>query len=217
MLNIFFYHNRKYLLLGLYLLLSISFMISKSDKINLNIKSYINTVISPFRIVIDSLTKTVDNFWISIAELNILKKELTITKHQLEKLKGASIEIHELKRENAHLRTTLDIKTKIEYTTVYAEIIARDPSNYSSVFIINKGKQHGIKRNMPVVTYQHGIEGVVGKVIEVSKASSKILPITEIGSYIGSMLSALRYTGLIRGQGRVEEYLLFDYIDKEAV
>ena len=217
MLNIFFYHNRKYLMLGLYLLISISFMISKSDKVNLNIKSYINTFISPLQVVINSLTKTVDNFWISIAELNYLRKELTITKHKLGKLKGDSIEISELKKENIHLRSILDIKTRIEYKTVYAEIIARDPSNYSSIFIINKGTQHGIKRNMPVVTYQQGIEGLAGKIIETSKQSSKILPITGIGSYVGSMLSELRHTGLIRGQGRVEEYLIFDYVDKEAI
>lgn len=217
MLSIFFYHNRKYLLLGFYFLISISFMISKSDRVNLNIKSHINSVISPFQKVINSFSKTVNTFWSSISELDQIKKELTITKHQLDKMQGASIEIQELKRENAHLRSILDIKTRIEYQTIYAEIIARDPSNYSSVFIINKGSKTNIRRNMPVITYQHGIIGVVGKIIETSKHSSKVQPITGIGSYIGSMLSSLRYTGIIRGQGPVEDYLLFDYVDKEAI
>ena len=115
------------------------------------------------------------------------------------------------------MRSRLDIKTKINYDTVYAEIIARDPSNYYSVFIINKGYNHDIERSMPVVTYQHGIKGVVGKVLETSKNSSKVLPITGVGSYIGAMLSTLRYTGLIQGQGPTDDYLLFNYVDKEAI
>ncbi len=217
MLNIFFYHNRKYLLLGFYVLFSISFMISKSEKINLNVKSHINSVIFPIQKIINSLSETFDNFWVSISELNKIKTELTRTKHQLEKMKGASGEITELKRENEHLRSILDIKTRIEYKTVYAEIIARDPSNYSSVFIINKGYIDNIKRNMPVITYQQGIVGIVGKVIETSRHSAKILPITGIGSYMGGMLSILRYSGIIRGQGKMDEHLIFDYIDKEAI
>lgn len=191
-------------------------MITKSEKVNINIKSAIGTIVYPVQNAMGSLAKTIDNFWVSIEELNILKKELLITKNQLEKLKGASVEIQELKRENEHLRTILDIKTKIEYKTVYGEIIARDPSNYYSAFIINKGSKQGITRNMPVIAYQQGIEGVVGKTIEVSQYSAKILPITGLGSYLGGMLATLRYVGLIKGQGPVEEHLAFDYIDKNA-
>ena len=217
MLSIFFYHNRKYLLLGVYLLFSTAFMISRSEKVNINVKSFINTLISPFHFIINSATKTVNNFWFSIKELNKIKRELVITKNQLGKLQDASIEIAELERENKHLRSILDIKTRLEYDTVYAEIIARDPSNYYSVFVINKGSTHGIERNMPVVTYQHGIKGIVGKILETSKISSKVLPIIGIGSYIGAMLFALRNTGLIRGLGPSEDFLQLDYINKSAI
>ncbi len=217
MLSIFFYHNRKYLLLGVYLLFSTAFMISRSENVNINVKSSINNLIAPFHFIINSATKTIDNFWISIEELNKIKKELIITRNQLEKLKGTSIEIAELERENKHLRSILDIKTRIEYNTVYAEIIARDPSNYYSVFVINKGSLHGIKRNMPVVTYQHGTKGVVGKILESSRKSCKVLPITGIGNYVGAMLFTLRYTGLTQGLGSSEDYLLFDYVDKNAI
>lgn len=217
MINTFFYNYRKYLLLGFYLIISIAFMISKSEKVNINIKSAINSVIYPFHSMINSTKKTIDNFWVSIEELNILKKELMTTRHEVERLKGASVEIEELKKENEHLRSILEIKTKIEYPTIYAEIIGRDPSNYYYIFIINKGANSGIKRNMPVITYQDGIEGVVGKVIEVSKNSAKILPINGIGSYIGGMLSGLRYIGIIKGQGQLDDNLHFDYIDKNAI
>lgn len=216
MIEIFFYEKGKYLLLGFYLLISVSFMITRSEKVNINIKSGVNTVIYPFHYTINSLAKTVDSFWVSIEELNMMKRELLITKNQLEKLKSASFEIQELKRENERLRTILDIKTRIEYKTVFAEIIARDPSNNYSVFVINKGSRHGLERNMPVISYQQGLEGIVGKTIEVSRGSAKILPVTGLGSYTGCMHAALRNIGLIRGQGPTEEYLLFDYLDKNA-
>ncbi len=86
MLSIFLYHNRKYLLLGVYLLFSTAFMISKSEKVNINVKSFINTLISPSHFIINSATKPVNNFWFSIKELNKIKREMIITKNQLEKV-----------------------------------------------------------------------------------------------------------------------------------
>lgn len=217
MLRDFFYQNRKYLLLGFYLIISVAFMISRSEKVNINVKAAVNNVIYPFQAIVYSSTITMNKFWISIEELNILKKELINTQNQVEKLKGASVEMEELKKENERLRTILEIKTKMEYPTVYAEIISRDPSNYYSTFIINVGSHSNIKRNMPVITYQNGIEGVVGKIVEVSANSAKVLPITGVGSYIGGMLSTQRNIGIIRGQGPLGNYLIFDYIDKNTV
>ncbi len=217
MIRFFFYEKREYVLLISYLLISLSFMIVKSPKANKTIKNVVTSISYPLQISINFLSDTVNNFWLSVNELNKTKKELAILKQQLQKLETASIEINELKRENERLRLLLENKKKIDYPTVYAEIIARDPSNYYSSFIINAGENVGIDINMPVITYQNGIKGVVGKTIEVYRKSAKVLPIIAVGSYMGAMLSTLRYIGVIKGVGAKGDYLLLDYISKDAI
>ncbi len=217
MIRFFFYEKREYVLLVSYLLISLSFMIVKSPKANKTIKNVVNSISYPLQISINFLSDSVNNFWLSVNELNKTKKELAILKQQLQKLKTASIEINELRRENERLRLLLENKKKIDYPTVYAEIIARDPSNYNSSFIINAGENVGVDINMPVITYQNGIKGVVGKTIEVYRKSAKVLPIIAVGSYMGAMLSTLRYIGVIKGVGAKGDYLLLDYISKDAI
>jgi len=191
-------------------------MIAKSDKVNINIKSAAITIISPLQKVVNDISNASENFWNSIEELKKVKKELIRTREELERLKEASIEIEELKKENERLRYILENQKKINFKTVYAEIIARDPSNYYSSFMINKGKNYGIEINMPVITYQGNQKGVVGKIIEVAPNSSKVLPITGVGSFIGAMLMDLRYAGIIKGVGKTADYLVLEYINKEA-
>ncbi len=217
MLQFFFYENKSYILLVVYMLVSLSFIIVKSPKANKTVKTVVNKINYPVQVTVDYFSKSVNGFWESINELNKIKRELVITKQQLEKLKTASIEINELKRENARLRFLLENKKKISYPTVYAEIIARDPSNYYYSFTINAGKNVGIKVNMPVITYQNGKKGIVGKTIEVYSETSKVLPLIGVGSYIGAMLSALRYTGVIKGIGARGDFLLLDYISRDAI
>lgn len=198
------------------MLVSISFMIARSEKVNVNIKSVAIMFIAPFQHLVNNISKTTENFWNSIDELKKVKKELIQTREELEKLKEASIEIEELKKENERLRYVLENQRKIDYQTVYAEIIGRDPSNYYSAFIINKGKKHGLKIDMPVIAYQGNQKGVVGKIIEVSHNFSKVLPITGVGSFIGAMLMNSRHTGIIKGMGKTADYLLLEYVNKEA-
>jgi len=213
----FFYRYKNYLLFVLYILISISFIISRSDKINVNVKAAVNNSILPLQKLVYNTSESTKNFWNSIEEVKKLKREITTVREQLERLKEASIEIEELKKENDRLRYFLENKKKLDYNSVYAEIIGRDPSNYYSTFFINKGKSDGIIINMPVVSYQGNQKGVVGKIVEVSSHYAKVLPITGIGSYIGAMLYDTRDTGILKGLGKDVEYINLEYISKNAI
>ncbi|MBN1897789.1 MAG: rod shape-determining protein MreC [Spirochaetes bacterium] len=212
----FLYQYRQYLVLGVYVLISVAFMIAKSDRVNVNLKSAAISLISPLQKVVNNVSEASENFWNSIEELKKVKKELVRSREELEKLKGANIEIEELKKENERLKFTLENQKKIEFQTAYAEIIAKDPSNYYSSFIINKGKSQGIKINMPVIAYQGNQKGLVGKIIEVSAGSSKVLPVTGVGSFVGAMMADLRYTGIIKGMGKTSDHVVLEYINKDA-
>ncbi len=84
--------------------------------------------------------------------------------------------------------------------------------------MVNKGSVDGVKRDMAVIAYQNGLQGLVGKVVLVNKYTSTVKPILDSSLYIAAMFQKSRYTGLISGDSEDNsEYLIMKYINKEAM
>lgn len=77
-------------------------------------------------------------------------------------------EIEELK-DQLKLNSTLT-----EYTPINATILSRNKSYWFNTLTIDKGKKHGIKKDMAVITSK----GLIGKISKVSNLSSEIKLIT---------------------------------------
>ena len=152
----------------------------------------------------------------SINELKNLKKEYDKTLAKLNEYETMDKNIVEIRKENALLKEQLDFSRDFEISHVPAEIIAKDPVNLFSSFMINKGKRHGIRKGMPVTAYQNGIIGLVGKVIEAGYGSSIIIPIYDSTSFVASRFQETRYEGLINGLGGNDRNLIMNYVKKTA-
>ena len=80
-----------------------------------------------------------------------------------------------LAAENKQLKAALKLKdTLTGYSLINASVIFRSPDTWSDLLVINKGSSSGIAKNQAVMCGG----GVIGRVIEVSAASSKIELIT---------------------------------------
>lgn len=80
-----------------------------------------------------------------------------------------------LAAENKQLKAALKLKdTLTGYSLINASVISRSPDTWSDLLVINKGSSSGIAKNQAVMCGG----GVIGRVIEVSVASSKIELIT---------------------------------------
>lgn len=91
-----------------------------------------------------------DTFFSNIKELKAENENLKNENSELEK-KARELEI--VKAENEILKEYVNLKDKYsEYTTLPAEVIQRDLSNYSKVIVINAGKKDGIDVNMTVIS-----------------------------------------------------------------
>jgi rod shape-determining protein MreC len=110
----------------------------------------------------------------------------------------------------------LGFSESLGYKHIAAELIGRDPDNLFSAFVINKGKQAGVMNNMPVIAYQNGMQGLVGKVIQAGQFESLVMPLYDVSSFVASRLSELRYEGIVEGQGSPEMPLLMRFIQKRA-
>ena len=74
-------------------------------------------------------------------------------KNENSELEKKARELEIVKAENETLKEYVNLKDKYsEYTTLPAEVIQRDLSNYSKVIVINAGKKDGIDVNMTVIS-----------------------------------------------------------------
>lgn len=152
----------------------------------------------------------------SIAELRRLKKDYDSLSKKLEEYSNLERGYADLRSENDRLKEQLGFSANLSYDRISARIVAKDPENIYASLVINKGSEAGIHKNMPVVAFQNGQEGLVGRVIEVGRGSSIVVPLYDSSSYIAARLATNRYEGLITGRGVADEPLIMKYVNKRA-
>jgi rod shape-determining protein MreC len=123
----------------------------------------------------------------------------------------------DLREENKRLKAQLGFAEDIAYQRIAARIVAKDPENLYSTIMIDKGIGDGIRKNMPVIAFQDGMEGLVGRVIEVGRGTSKIVPLYDAKSFVAARFSGgSRTEGLVGGQGSPDNPLLMRFVKKRT-
>jgi rod shape-determining protein MreC len=118
------------------------------------------------------------------------------------KLTLENSELKEEHLENFRLRALLEFRSELEYRVISAEVVAAEPNRplgRGSV-LINKGKEEGIKRNMPVLN----LYGLVGKIEEVSPHRSTVQLMLDPDFRVSALDQRSRVFGIIKpypGQG----------------
>ncbi|MDP3729908.1 MAG: rod shape-determining protein MreC [Candidatus Omnitrophota bacterium] len=124
------------------------------------------------------------------------REESKILHDRLDLLTRMSEETKAISDDNARLRNLLDFRKTIPYTSIPAQVIGRDPSNWSNSLIIDKGSSSGIKTNMAVISTR----GLVGRIVETGRLSSKALLITDPNLKVGVLIRRNRQGGILTGR-----------------
>lgn len=152
----------------------------------------------------------------SIAELRRLQAIHNDLLAQVESLTNQQHLFSELRGENERLNGLLGFHETRSYTSVAGKIIAKDPENLYATFVVDKGSANGIRKNQAVVAYQDGMEGLVGKVLEVSPGTCVVVPLYDSATYVAVRLERSRYEGLVVGSGSEDDPLVMKYVKKRA-
>jgi rod shape-determining protein MreC len=171
---------------------------------------------SGFRNGIHEVSSFVSRTVLSVRELATLRREYAELVDRIARYEELERNAAEIRQENRRLREQLGFSESLGYKHIAAELIGRDPDNLFSAFVINKGKQAGVVNNMPVIAYQNGVQGLVGKVIQAGQFESLVMPLYDVSSFVASRLSELRYEGIVEGQGSPDIPLLMRFIQKRA-
>ncbi|MCQ2597975.1 MAG: rod shape-determining protein MreC [Treponema sp.] len=204
-------------LLVILLLISGLMLGFSSKSFVLNFKKVGFSVLSTAEKGVVTVTRGIRNTFNSAKELRQLKKDYDSLVEKLENYEQMQRSNADIRKENERLKDQLGFSIYMEEKNIPCQIISRDLDNLYSYLTINKGSVNGIRKNMPVVAFQNGSQGLVGKVVEVGPLTSQIMPVYNLNCIVSSRIQNSREIGLVSGNGDPNLPLSMQYIRKRTI
>ena len=195
---------------------SILFLFFSTEGFVVSLKTAGFSAVSAVQSGIHSVTTFFSDTVTAINELRVLKREYDALQDQLRNYEELQRENVDIKRENDTLRDLLNFSEEQTYKNIPAEIIAKDPDALYSGITINKGIKDGVKKDMPVVAFQGGTTGLVGRIVRVGQTTSMIIPVYDYQSYVSCRTQKTRDEGIVNGNGADAPFLTMRYVKKRA-
>ncbi len=193
--------KRKYSLFALALMFVLvlaffSYQLKFSQKPGL-LRKIVLEISSPLEAAINDSVAGVEETWRRYLFLYGLTDENKRLRETNARLTRKVIEYREAHLENIRLRRLLAFKEKLGYETVAAGIVRRDMAGFIKTMMIDRGESDGIRKGQPVVVET----GLVGRVIEATWHTSRVLLLTDENSNVDALVQGTRANGILRGTG----------------
>lgn len=186
--------HRKRLLLFLFIMIVLGIMTYQSTRQPLVPLRFLSGVLNVFYEAKDSALEFVRA---PFRRMFLREEENRRLRDELSRLMQERQKWQEAFRENEKLRALLALKEqKHDYVTA-ARVIARRVDQWSNTFVLDKGLQDGIRKDMVAVTDR----GLVGKISDVSTSYAYLLLLTDINFSSAARLQAGRTEGVLSGTG----------------
>jgi rod shape-determining protein MreC len=152
-------------------------------------------VVTPFEKAFVWSWGGVGNMWRNYVYLRGVRQENRELKEQIEQLRLEQVRLNGDAEQARRLQLLLGFKEQFISKTIAAQVIGSSGSEQSRAIYIDKGTDHGIDKDMPVIT----ADGVVGKVLRAYGSTSQVLLIDDQTSGVGAILEKSRLQGVLRG------------------
>ncbi|MEE1211911.1 MAG: rod shape-determining protein MreC [Treponema sp.] len=203
--------------LVLYILFSGIMLTFSSGSFVLNFKQLGFSTLGAIERGVHGIVYGIGSSFSAVRELAQLRKEYEVLTKQLADYEQMRRSNAEIKKENERLKEQLGFSTSLEEKNYPARIISRDSDNLYAAITIDKGSLVGIKKNMPVIAYQSGNSGLVGKVIQVGAFTSQVMPVYNLNCTVSCRIQNTRDIGLVSGNGNQDEPLKMSYVRKRVL
>ncbi len=114
---------------------------------------------------------------------------------EVEQLTAQVSQLREQMIVSEQLAQMMDFQKQATMETVAARVIGRNATNWYRAIIIDKGREHGIQKEMGVVTST----GVVGRVVNVNPSTAVVLLLMDPNVAIAGMIQRSRDEGIVQG------------------
>jgi len=154
--------------------------------------------IAPAAAVLSRVESVVVGAWSFLHEIGTLRTENARLRREVGLLREENGRLLPAGEENARLRALLAFKQQQPYETIAARVIGRDPSDWFSTVVVDRGTAAGIRRNDAVLTS----DGLVGHVIEAGPSWTRVVLLPDPRSAVGVVVVRSREAGVAEGQGQ---------------
>lgn len=172
------------------------------------VRSGAREVLSPLQGIAGAVTRPLGDIVQGVIHRGDLEAENAQLRAQLEEARGAAAEAEDAQRERRALLDIQDLDFAGDIPNVPARVISSTPSNFELAVVIDRGTDHGIAQDMPVVSGA----GLVGRITEVSSNRSVVRLLTDLTFSVGVRFTSSGDVGVATGRGR-DEPMRVDLID----
>lgn len=169
--------------------------------------SVIFKALTPLQVASSHAINRIRQKWKVYIDLRNVYEENQRLKQQIRGLQYKYSNYKEIELDNKRLKKLLGFDIKPQLPSLCAEVIALDSSNFSNTISINKGSNHGLDIDMPVICPQ----GVVGKIIKITPWASQVQLLIDGNSALAAMDQRSRVRGVVAGLGK--HYCHLKYVD----
>jgi rod shape-determining protein MreC len=129
---------------------------------------------------------------------------------QIDYLKTAGVEqlqndLQELKNQNQQLKQLANYSATVPTKGILAPVVLHSADNWWQQIVIGRGSDDGIAIDHIVV----GTGGVVGRIVNVSPHTSRVLLVSDPSNRMGVLISRTRNMGILRGTRSNQAVLQF--------
>jgi rod shape-determining protein MreC len=171
------------------------------------VKGLVDFALTPFQTAMLRTEESIKSGWKGYVYLVGLKEENEELKEDIRILVEENNRLKEDVQLNIRLKELVAFKESAPFSTVAAEILGFNRGGgWTRTVSLNKGAVDGIERDMTLLSP----DGVVGRIVDVSRSVSTALLVTDPRSNIDVILQRTRVKGVVEGYG--SEGLLLKYV-----
>ena len=174
------------------------------------VEQLIIEIAAPFQKLIRQTINATRDFWTNYFYLVDVRRENERLKQEMDSLRRENSQYKELLTAHERLRSLLQFREVVDKPVVAAQVIGMDPTGWFKSVIIDKGKNAGLKWDMPVVN----ASGVVGRIVSVSNNYAKVLLIIDQNSSLDCLTQRSRDRGMVKGTSG--QLCKMDYVAKSS-
>lgn len=172
-------------------------------------ESLSNKMSNPIQIAFTNIKNKLQGNSTFFETMDALRAENERLESENSKLSEQLIQFEVLQAENETLKEKMNLTEKYSnYTTVAADVINKDISNYGSTIVLNVGTKNGINKGMTVIADK----GLVGYVISTTDSTSKVKVITDPASTVSCNISTTEESVICKGTLENSQELRVTYI-----
>ena len=170
--------------------------LTRSERSVRSIQKSYYSAISPFLKAGSAMETGASEFIQEVEHSKMWETKYKLAKEELDEKRMEVAHLRKLEIENAQLNQALTFQQKAPFHVIAAKVIRRQPSTWWRTVTIDRGDNHGVGVQLPVLSP----EGLVGKVDAPSIDTSTVILLTDEKCQVSAKVEGTPEVGIISGQ-----------------